>query len=290
MLVGVAFGVAGPFATNGYADLLWSASVVAAIGFGLVSPGGGRDLGAAAVLLAVAGLTKDEGAVTAAVVVVLITARVAWSRRTTAVRAEPAAEGAGEAAPGAATLGRVLVTGGLGVAALSGWPLLVRLLGAAPNVANLGTRTGTDLGRAGDAARAALPHLHVLALAVPVAVAGAVLLRGTRRRLGLGNDAWSWAVLVAGTAVVVATYALGGGNVELWLLSSVHRTTFFPALVAWWVIGVWAVVAVTRLCAGPDRSGSPGCGGLGLLRQAEDPLSDDVALDLGRPSPDRLGP
>src|SRR5271166_4685050 len=41
--------------------------------------------------------------------------------------------------------------------------------------------------------------------------------------------------------------------------------------------------------ARPVSGGSAGGGDLGLLGQTEDPFAHDVALDLGRPAPDRLG-
>jgi hypothetical protein len=276
LLVGAAFGVAGPFATNGYADLLWAAAAVGAVGFGLVLSGRGHDLGAAAVLLAVAGATKDEGTATAALLVVAITVRALLRRRS----------------DGAAHRRLALTAAGgvLGVAALLAWPVLVHGLGAAPNVDTLGVRSTSDLSRAGASVRAAAPHLHVLVLAAAVAGLGAVLLARTRRRLALGNDGWAWLALLGGLLVVGGAYAAGGGDIQLWLITSVHRTTFFPDLVAWWVVGMWAVVGVARLCGvddrrsgdaapGPDRSA--GAGRLGLLGQSEDPLAHDVPLDLG---------
>ncbi|MHB1777225.1 MAG: hypothetical protein ACYCU7_14720 [Acidimicrobiales bacterium] len=233
-LVLAAFGVAGPFATNGYADLLWASAAVGAVGYGLVLPLERRHVAAACLLLAVAGLTKDEGIATAMAIVLLVALRLGRGGRCRRV------EG---------------VTVGLaGVAVLGAWPVLVRLLGAAPDQATIGRRQGSDLSRAGAAVSAMVPHLHVLLLAAGVAVVGALVLGGPRRRLAIGNDGWAWGALGAGAAAVVAAYAAGGGNVEFWLATSVHRTTFFPALAGWWIVGTWAVVALAS--AGADAPGA----------------------------------
>lgn len=250
LLVLTAAGVAGPFATNGYADLLWAAAATGALSYALVLPPSPADLGAAAVLVAVAGLTKQEGYATAAVIVVAVAARLWW-----AVPARRRAVGSGAAAA---------------LVALFAWPITVRLLGAAPNVEVEGARQGTDASRARATFDAMAPHLHLLVLAVPVAVAGAVVLSRLRRRAGLGHDGWAWAVLAAGTGVVAVAYVVGPGNVEFWLATSVHRTTMFPALAAWWVTATWAVCGVAAVVARP------------ALRRR--PLVPAPAVHVGRPA------
>ena len=75
LFVFVTFGVFGPFSTNGYADPLWSVAAVGVIGYGLILPPNRRNFGAAAILLAVSGLTKTEGTATAIVLTILITLR-----------------------------------------------------------------------------------------------------------------------------------------------------------------------------------------------------------------------
>ena len=240
LLVLVAFGVAGPFATNGYADMLWAMAAVGAVGFALVLPGTGRDLGAAVLLLGVADLTKDEGTATAVAIALLWTARATW-------RARPLA-GAG-APPGVAAW-RALAAGAAGVVALMAWPALTRALGAAPDVAVSGPRRGDDASRAHLTYDAMAGHLHVLVVAVPVAVVGGIVLRRARRAAGVGNDGWAWAALAAGALAVAVAYVTGSGTPTFWLATSVHRTTMFPALAAWWIVGVWAVVATAP---GADR-------------------------------------
>jgi hypothetical protein len=241
VLVLVTAGVAGTFATNGYADLLWAASAVGAVGFGLVLPLNRANLATAALLLLVAGLTKNEGTATAVAIVVLVAARVGVQQYL--VRRK---------IPLGAVIGGVL-----GILALSAWALLCRLIGAAPNVETIGKNAASDATRAHLTYTSMAAHLHVLVLAAAVALVGAAWLRRSRRRVGLGSDLWTWAALVAGVAIVAGVYVFGPGVVQLWLVTSVHRTTFFPALLGWWVIGVWAVVATSALVTPLEPSGTP---------------------------------
>jgi hypothetical protein len=135
--------------------------------------------------------------------------------------------------------------------------VLCHLLGAAPNVETIGTNSASDATRAHLTYSAMAAHLDVLVPALAVALVGAVCLRRARRRATLGDDAWTWAALVAGVAVVAGAYVFGPGIVQYWLATSVHRTTFFPALLGWWVIGVWAVVAASALVTPQKSAGSP---------------------------------
>ena len=230
LLVLVAFGVAGPFATNGYADLLWSAAAVGAIGFALVLPGRRGDLWVGVLLLSVAGLTKQEGTATAVAIVVLITVRFAHH----------------EWAQLSGVPWRPLGFGAIGVLALGAWPFLMVLLGASQNVAVFGVRQGDLVSRTHQTVVAMSGHLHVLAFAVPIAIAGGIALGQVRRASGLRNDGWAWAALALGAFLVAGTYITGPGNVGFWLDTSVHRTTFFPAICAWWIIGTWAVLGTAQ--------------------------------------------
>jgi hypothetical protein len=242
LFVLVGFGVAGPFATNGYADMLWAAAAVGAVGYGLVLSGRRHDLGAAIVLLAVAGLTKDEGYVTAMAIVALISLRAcgaAW--RSPERRWWPP-----------------LVAGVGGVAGLALWPVVTRLLHAAPNAAAPGRRDGTDGSRLHDSLSSMAPHLHILVLAAAVAVVGTLLLRPTRAAIGLGSELWPWLALLAGLAAVLIAYVTGPGNIELWLITSTHRTTIYGALLGWWIVALWAVIGsglrLSATGASPGRS------------------------------------
>jgi hypothetical protein len=233
LLVLAAFEAAGPFTTNGYADLLWSSAAVGAVAYGLVLSGRGVDLGATGVLLAVAVLTKDEGiAVGVGIVVLLATRRAVSDRRPW----------------------RSLVAGVCALACVGAWPALVRLLGAHGDVANIGRNTDDDLNRARLTFDAMVPHLHVLLLAAPVAVAGALVAGRLRGEVALGNDIWSWAAIAVGTCVIAAVYVFGPGSVELWLLTSVHRTTMFTSIGVWWEIGTWTVLAAAAAARrAPER-------------------------------------
>lgn len=145
-----------------------------------------------------------------------------------------------------------------GLLFLAGWPLVARGLGAAPNVAAPGARAGSDAGRALDAVRAMSPHLEVLVVAVPLALAGGVVLRRVREASGLANDLWAWGALAAGAVAVIAAYATGPGDVEFWLATSVHRTTFFPTLVAWWIVATWSVTGVGAVAAAAPTAAPAG--------------------------------
>jgi hypothetical protein len=99
------------------------------------------------------------------------------------------------------------------------------------------------------------PYLHVLVLALPVAVVGGLALSGVRRRTGLANDLWAWAGLVCGLVAVGGALVVGTGAILPWLATTVHRITEFSAMEGWWIIAVWAVVASGALV--PVRAGVP---------------------------------
>jgi hypothetical protein len=231
-LIMVSFDVAGIVATNGLADLLWASAAVGAVSFGLVLPIEPATVGTALVLAAVAGTTKTEGSITAAVIVLLIAARIVIRGRS-----------AGEQGRGwrmAAGVMSVLV-------AIGAWPLVILLLQAVADVPNVGVRTEPDSRRLHLTVTGAWGQLHVLALAIIIAVAGALLLRSTRQRAEMGGDGWAWAALVTGLGGVVGAYVFGPGDLSGWLRTSINRTTIFPALASWWIIATWFLIAVATL-------------------------------------------
>jgi len=238
MVALAAFGIAGPGATNGYADLLWSASAAGAVGYGLVLSGRGGDLGAVVILLGVAGLTKNEAVVTAVAVVALLTGRTAWRRWHSAPRHSP---------------WPALGAGVLGVAALAVWPGLCRLLGATRVTG--GTEPGSFSFRVTTTWDATVPYLHSVGVALVVAVLGGLVLRGARRAAGLGNDLWTWAVLAAYLLALAWAYLTTIGSLPFRLFTSIDRTTVFAALAGWYIVAVWAVVGCGTLVA---RAGAPG--------------------------------
>jgi hypothetical protein len=222
----VAGGVLGTFGTNGYADPLWSLAAVAAVIYGLVLPPTGSDLGLVAIVLGVAGLSKVEGTAIALVLVVAVSLRCIVQRdRPGGVR-------------------RPAIAMGAGMLALAGWPLLTLFLGVPKDAVVTGTRDGSLWLRTRATFDAAAPHLDVVALAAVIALAGMVLLRHRRSRFGLGNDLWAWAILAVAVVVLGGAYVFGPGDVELWLATSVNRTTIFVALLGWWIVAMWALCGV----------------------------------------------
>jgi hypothetical protein len=184
------------------------------------------DLGVAAILLPVAGLTKIEGTAVSMVLLVVVVLRL-WSR---------AGVGRGRRRV------RLVAATAFGLIALLAWPVATIILGVPKDPSLSGTRQGSLLSRTHRTVDAASPHLHVVLLAAVCAVAGLLLLRALRDRLGLGNDLWAWLALGGAVLVLGGAYVFGPGNVELWLDTSVNRTTIFIALLAWWMVAVWALV------------------------------------------------
>jgi len=239
LLVVVAAGVTEPFLSNGYADPLWSLAAVGAVAFGLQLRDDPSARAATVVLILVAGTTKDEGLVTAIALVVLVAARSiglaglrgAWHRW---------------AAPA--------VVAGCELAVLAWWPVMMRVIGA--RGASSTFTSDTDLSHRADATVHGMsPYLHVLVLAVPLAVVGGLVLSGVRRRGGVGHDLWAWVALSTGLTAVGAVLVASTSPIGPWILSTVHRITEYPILQGWWIIGVWAVVAAAGL--GGSRPDAP---------------------------------
>jgi hypothetical protein len=242
LLMLVVFSVSRANVADGYADTLWSAAAVGAVAFGLVLPEEDRNLGAAALLAAVAGLTKLEGSLTATAIVGLVAARLFVNERSIdRTRAWLRA--------GTLAAGTWLV---IGI-----WPIVIRLDGALPNVLVGGGREGSDAYRLHASVVAAWSSLQILALAVPVAVVGGLLLGRTRRRAGVGNDWWAWAALAAELVFVMYAYTTGPDDIHGWLHSSIRRTTFFPELTGWWIVTTWAVLAVADVWPAPVAPSPP---------------------------------
>ena len=228
----VAIGVARDSLTDGYADVLWSVAAVGAVGYGLVLPCEPANVGTAALLAVVAGTTKLEGSLTAAVIVGLIAVRLILQERRSGRprRWLPIC---------VLAIGSWLV---IGV-----WPIVLHLVGAEPNRATGGARQGSDIYRFHVSLVGAWSNLHVVALALAVAVVGALCLRRVRQRAGLGTDLWAWAALASEVVIVVYAYVTGPGSIHTWVNTSIQRTMMFPELEAWWIMATWAVVALSEL-------------------------------------------
>ena len=179
LLVFIAFGITEPFMTNGYADPLWSLAAVGAVAYGLQMRTGRSERGVVLVLLLVAGMSKDEGVVTAGGLIVLIALR--WLLTMPADRKR---------------IGwwRPVLVGAAELAAVAAWPVLMRLIHARGQTSGTFSPAGDWVSRAHATADGMAPYLHVLVLAAPVAVVGGLLsvggpaaYRGRQRRVGMGR-------------------------------------------------------------------------------------------------------
>ncbi len=241
LLIFVAFGITEPFITNGYADPIWSLAAVGAVAYGLQLEVSASHRGMALILLLVAGMSKDEGVVTAGLLIGLVTLR------------------------GILTLSpperrrwwwRPILMGFVEVVLIGLWPLLMRIIHARGDSAPV-SPAHEYVSRTRAAYDGMVPYLHVVVLAAPIAVVGAVALSGVRRRSGVGNELWGWAALAAGLVAILGAFATGTGAIGPWLTSTVHRVTEFSALTGWWIVAMWAVVASASLAT---EWGPPGHG------------------------------
>ncbi len=221
----VALGTVGPFLTNGYADPMWALAATGVVGYGLQADWTPANRGAAWFLVVVAGTTKDEGFLTALVLVVLLVARgVRLARRAGSAWWRPVV-------PGVAVL--VL---------LGSWPLALRLESARGRSIAVAT---TDLwGRLDASAHGLAPYLHSLLWAAVVTALGLILVRTAWREAGVAAPGWAWAGVGAGLLVLAFVYGTGTAVIGPWLVSTVHRVSEFVALAGWWIVGVTAVVAL----------------------------------------------
>lgn len=227
LLVFVAFGITEPFMTNGYADPIWSLAALGAVVYGLQMPIGRAEQGATVLLLLVAGMSKDEGVAIAGALVVLVTLRrlmvMPVDQRRDRWR-------------------RPVLIGVVELVAVGAWPILMRIAHARGQSSSFSS-PGAMASRAHATYDGFAPYLHVLLLALPIAVVGGLLLSLVRRRCGAANDWWAWAALASGLSAVGGALIVGSGAIGPWLMATVHRVTEFPALTGWWIVAVWAVVA-----------------------------------------------
>lgn len=233
----IGFGLAGVYGVGGYADLLWAAAALAAVVTGLFLPPSTVMMSGAWVCATVAALTKNEGFVVAVLIFVLLAARANANRLPKS-----------RAALTAWLRWFVRVGVIAGVMALPGvaWYAFVRGAGIGSDFVG---RSSQSLGvRFHATALAIWANMHVLPLAVVIAVAGSVALLSTRRRLRLGNDLWLWAVVAGSMVALVVTYVFGHFKIDWWLSDSANRTTVFADLALYCDMAVWLVVVA---CTSP---------------------------------------
>jgi hypothetical protein len=240
LLVFIAFGVCEPFMTNGYADPIWALAAVGAIAYGLQLGVNRTNQGVALILLLVAGMSKDEGAITALGLIALIAVR-----RLAAMSGEERRR----------RWARPVLTAVAEVAAIGAWPVLMRIIHARGETSASFSSLQDWPGRARIAYDGMAPYLHVIPLAVCLAVVGGSILAKVRRRSGMANDWWAWAGLVCGLLAVSGAYVTGTADLHLWLVGTVDRVTQFAALAGWWIVAMWAVVASAAPAAGMGRIG-----------------------------------
>jgi hypothetical protein len=233
-LVFVGAGITEPFLTNGYADPLWSLAAVGAVAYGLQTQGDRSTRAATVVLVLVAGLSKNEGFVTAVALVALVAAR--------SVGPAGLREGRRWVAPVAIAAGELVV--------LAWWPVLMKAIDA--RGASSSFSLSNDLAsRTSAVAHGMSPYLHVLVVALPLSVVGGAVLSALRRAGGVGNDLWAWLALAVGLVAVGGALVTGSGAIGPWIATTVHRITEYPALEGWWIVAFWSVVAA----AGVRRPG-----------------------------------
>jgi hypothetical protein len=233
VVAGAAVGVAGIYAVDGYADLLYAACAAAAAVFGLVAPRSRAHLTVACVAAVASALTKNEGIVAAAFILAA-----------TAVR---------YVSPWPLSWSRVLRTGSavvLPLLAIAVWPVTIRLAGAASdltmqsNVSGLLHLDSTVLSRIPPTLTTIGAYYTLLPIAGAAAVCGALALRRQRSELGAGAAPWPWLIMILTTAVLVVTYAVGPYPIAWWLSHSSDRTTILVRLLLLSELGAWFGIAL----------------------------------------------
>lgn len=227
-----AFGIADGTGTVGYVDLLWSAAIAAAAVWGLVAVRSAAGARIALVCAVVGGSTKQEGLVLAVVVIALMALRYRdWLRGLTGSFA------------GA-------------VAALLGWPAVVRLRGGGSELAERSDFDGLLRGdadvwdRVPTSATAVYAEVEfMLVVAAVSAVAGLIALSGRRRRASVGSPGWLWAIGGAHTVALLAAYAVSGYDLDYHLTHSVTRTTIVLNLLLLVDAALWLGLAFEEVAS-----------------------------------------
>lgn len=217
-----AYGIGGPTTTNGYADSLWSAALVAAAIALLVAPPSSAATAIGALGLLVATLTKNEGLSVGLAVAVLHVVRRRDRR--------------------SALLAVSLVPALL-------WMALARAHGAEndlmqPELIEAMLRGRPEVwDRLGPAVERIWAYCkHDLRWSAGIAVAGLLLLRRERRRT-VGPALYLWLAGAAAISAVLVAYLISPHDLTWHLDTSVDRTTIAPRLFLVGEIALWTVTA-----------------------------------------------
>jgi hypothetical protein len=226
----------GNYGVDGDADLLWAAAAVAAILWGLVLPRGRPALMVAWSCAIVASLTKNEGLVTAILILMLIAIRyqrpsLAWhdAAGTPALQAR------------AKSWGRCVVMWIAPTVPGLVWLAQMHTLGVhnyffgTPTVESLGVRTSATF-------KAMSNSEAILWVALLILAIGCIWFRNSRRLAELGHPLWLWTAWAVGNLLIAATYVLGDLEIHTWLTESVDRTTIYGKLLLLVDIAVWAIL------------------------------------------------
>jgi hypothetical protein len=231
----------GNYGVDGDADLLWAAAAVAAIVWGLVLPRGRPALMVAWSCAIVASLTKNEGLVTAIVILLLIAIRY---QRPSFARYDPAGMPVLRAsAKSWGKCGAMWI-----VPAVPGlvWTAQMHFLGVQNYF--FGTPTTESHGvRASATFRAMTNSEEIVWVALFVLAIGCIWFRDSRRRAELGHPLWLWTAWAVGNVFIAATYVFGDLEIHTWLTESVDRTTIYGKLLLLVDIAVWAILAGNQI-------------------------------------------
>jgi hypothetical protein len=242
------FGLSPVPSLVGYADLPWAAAAAAGVIWGLVMPKSAQALIVSWICVVAASLTKNEGLTSALGIIVLIALRyrpLAWPRL------RPYRKGRfvcmhcvtrATVRIGRAWAERVAL---VVIPALPGltWAEQIHHIGLSDEFFGAQGSSESYSVRASATIKAMEGHLHVAVIAFCILLAGSILLRKDRKRLGLANPAWLWLACAASLASIFVTYVIGVREIHTWLHVTVDRTTIFAQLALCAEIAVWLVVA-----------------------------------------------
>jgi hypothetical protein len=222
-----AMSVAGIYAVNGYADLLWASLAVCAVVYGVMLPWTKENVAVAMVAINSAALTKNEGLSIGVFVALMIGCR--YLRR------------------GPVSIPRIVRSGLITTACLAGglaWYVVVN--GAGIHDAFFGGSSGEGVAyRLRVTMDGAWHNLHLVPVAFCVAAIG-VAVCGSDRTL-LRRSAALWAAAGWAFVVIVLTYVFGALEIHWWMFTSVTRTMIFVNLCLITDMVLWAMSSVTAL-------------------------------------------